>query len=317
MWVAHERCIPRLSVSVLVSFRESGNAQRPKRSERCPVKTSHHAQDNRSLQCMEIRGGSQAVDASVSTPGLDAWVFSRPCGGDATGGDVHYVSLCGGGTITRLIVADVSGHGQEVAEFSSSLRGLMRKNINTKSQTRLIRDLNRQFAERAKLQRFATAVVATYLATKKSFTLCNAGHPRPLWYRAETRDWTLLDQNLEGVGNLPLGLDDETAYNQFVLQLGSDDLVLVYTDALIESADPSGVLLGEQGLFGLARSIEPGAPDTVGRALLDAVDRFRSGRPAEDDVTLVVLRHLGGGPKRLSLGEKLDVYAKVFGLKSY
>ena len=269
------------------------------------------------MQCMEIRGGSQAVDASLSTPGLDAWVFSHPCQGAASGGDVHYLSLCGGGVITRLIVADVSGHGEEVAEFSSSLRGLMRKNINTKSQTRLIRALNRQFAERAQLQRFATAIVATYLATKRSLTLCNAGHPRPLWYRAETGEWSLLDQHIEGVGNLPLGLDDETLYNQFALQLGPGDLLLVYTDALIESADPSGHLLGEQGLLGLARGIVPADPATVGRALLDAVERHRQGHAVDDDVTLVVFRHLGDGPRRLSIGDKIDVYAKVFGLKSY
>ena len=91
---------------------------------------------------------------------------------------MHYVSLCGGGgVITRLILADVSGHGEAVADMAVSLRALMRKNINSKSQTRLVCALNRQFAALAQMSRFATAVVATYLATRKTLTVCNAGHP--------------------------------------------------------------------------------------------------------------------------------------------
>ena len=83
---------------------------------------------------MEIWGGIEPVEPTRPTPGLDLWVFSRPFQGDEQGGDVYYVTLCGGGLITRIVVADVSGHGASVAEFSSSLRTLLRKNINQKSQ---------------------------------------------------------------------------------------------------------------------------------------------------------------------------------------
>jgi hypothetical protein len=60
---------------------------------------------------MEIFGSNQAADNAFSSPGLDIWVYSRPHGEAASGGDVYYVSLCGGGVITRFILADVSGHG--------------------------------------------------------------------------------------------------------------------------------------------------------------------------------------------------------------
>lgn len=272
----------------------------------------------RAMKCMEIRGGSQAVEEAVAMPGLDVWVSSLPYRGSASGGDVYYVSLCGGGMLTRLIVADVSGHGEDVAGFSASLRTLMRKNINTKSQTALVRALNRQFAEMAQLRRFATAVVATYLATRRRLTVCNAGHPRPLWYRASSGRWALLDRGGDDApGNLPLGLDDETPYRQFAQDLGPGDLVLFYTDALIEASGPSGEMLGEEGLLALARDLDPGDPSRIGRALLAGVEAHRGGKEADDDTTLVVLRHNAGGPRRLSIGEKLDVYAKVFGLKRY
>jgi len=266
---------------------------------------------------MEIRGGSRAAREAFTIPGLDAWLYSQPFDGADSGGDVHYVSLCGGGVITRLAIADVSGHGAEVAGFSRTLRDLMRKNINTKSQTRLVQALNREFGASAQLARFATAVVATYLAHRRTLTVSNAGHPRPLWFRAESGDWSLLDRESLRPGNLPLGLDDDSAYHQFTIPLGGGDLLLFYTDALIEAADPAGRLLGEEGLLSLARGLDTSRPHNLAPALLDALDEYRGGRPAEDDLTLFALHHNGGGPRRMTLGEKLDVYGKVLGLKPY
>src|ERR1700722_12958148 len=197
------------------------------------------------LQCMEIWGGIEPVERAVSTPGLDLWVHSQPFDGDAQGGDVYYVTLCGGGIITRIVVADVSGHGASVAEFSLSLRSLVRQNINQKSQKRLVERLNRQFTEMAGLRRFATALVVTYLASTNRLSICNAGHPRPLFYRAAPGAWSLLKPHSGGAdvgGNLPLGLDLETRYQMFDLTLAPGDRAVFYTDALTEAADESGKL---------------------------------------------------------------------------
>jgi sigma-B regulation protein RsbU (phosphoserine phosphatase) len=278
--------------------------------------TSEHV-PGRTMQCMEIRGGSQAVEERVAMPGLDAWVYSHPHEDAVSGGDLHYLSVCGGGVTTRILIADVSGHGESVAGFSASLRELMRNNINTKSQTHLVGTLNRQFLETAEGRRFATAIVATYLANHKRLTVCNAGHPRPLWWHAATGQWDLMDQRAGDAGNLPLGIDDETPYRQFSVELAPGDVVLFYTDALPEAADPAGSMLGEEGLLGLACGLVIDDPRQVGPALLAAIDRHRGGRPANDDTTLLAIVHSAEGPRHPSIGEKLDVYAKFFGLKAY
>jgi phosphoserine phosphatase RsbU/P len=281
----------------------------------------HGDDEQHTLQCMEIWGGIEPVERTVATPGLDLWVFSQPFGGDEQGGDVYYLTLCGGGLITRMVVADVSGHGSSVAEFSSSLRSLLRKNINQKSQNRLVERLNRQFAEMAEMQRFATALVITYLASTDRLSVCNAGHPRPLFYRASEGTWSFLTPRAgsrDDGGNLPLGLDETTRYQTFDLTLGHGDLAVLYTDALTEAADPSGKLLGEAGLLAVAATLDPAisSPGAIGSALLSAVGRHRGPASAEDDVTMIVLHHNAAGPRRLSVAQKVDVYAKVFGLKS-
>lgn len=245
------------------------------------------------MQCMEVWGGNRAVDNGVVMPGLDAWVYALPFGDGGEGGDLHYVSSCASGRITRILVADVSGHGQGVAEIAGKLRGLMRRYVNYIDQTRLVEGLNREFAGIGRGGQFATAVIATYFAPTDYLTLSNAGHPRPLWYRARTRDWRLLtsrDVPRSGPANIPLGIAEPTKYDVASIHLGRGDVVVVYTDSLIEARDAAGRQIGEHGLLEIARSVRADEPEGIAGRLLEAVRRHAAGSSGGDDVTVVVLR---------------------------
>src|SRR5205809_1860362 len=125
------------------------------------------------MQCMEVWGGNTLVDNSVKMPGLDAWVYAKPYQNSDAGGDVHYVSSCATGRITRLLVADVSGHGAAVCDVAGQLRGLMRKHVNQIDPSRFVQSMNQQFATMAKAGCFATAVVTTFFAPTNELSLCN------------------------------------------------------------------------------------------------------------------------------------------------
>src|SRR5271154_3906511 len=114
------------------------------------------------MQCMEIVGSNRAVRRTIAAPGLDIWIDSRPLGRGAWGGDVHYLSTCGGGYVTRLALADVAGHGESADGMAIALRKLMRKYINTLDQTRFARALNQELAAAAESDRFVTALLLTY-----------------------------------------------------------------------------------------------------------------------------------------------------------
>ena len=81
-------------------------------------------------------GWNQAVERSVETAGLKIWVYSRPYGKAHRGGDVHYLSSCESGRVTRMLLADVSGHGESVSQVAVALRDLMRQNVNYIKQAR-------------------------------------------------------------------------------------------------------------------------------------------------------------------------------------
>jgi hypothetical protein len=45
-----------------------------------------------------------------------------------------------------VLIADVAGHGEQVASLALKLRGILRKNVNYVDQSRFMRQMNREFA---------------------------------------------------------------------------------------------------------------------------------------------------------------------------
>ena len=271
------------------------------------------------IRCLEVWGGTAAVETTLNLPGIDAWVFSEPYHGDDAGGDIHYVSSCFTGRVARFAVADVSGHGASVSNLSATLRRLMRKHINYLDQTGLARVLNQEFAVEADAGRFATAILLSYFSPTDDLIICNAGHPRPLWYHAATNTWEQLDHTSQQAGgapnNLPLGLIDPTSYVQFAVKLQRADLMVIHTDSLIEAQkDGDGDLLGAEGLLSLAGQCPTESPPAFGRALIQRVAAFRGQAPADDDQTLVVMHHNGSEPPRRPIRNAIRYVADLLGL---
>jgi serine phosphatase RsbU (regulator of sigma subunit) len=267
------------------------------------------------LQCMEIWNGNQSVESIVSSPGMDVWIFSRPYLGQLQGGDVHYLSLCVGGIITRILLADVAGHGDEVADTSQSLRQLLRRFMNAKKQNRLVSELNRQFTELESQGRFATAVVATFLSHKSKLLLTNAGHPHPLFYQRVADRWVYLNDSMLAAGNgdnLPFGLDGSSTYQHFVISVEPGDWLLLYTDSLTEAFNQSDEQLGEEGLMDLVQSISKAdSVASFGKELYQRVQAYSETVAESDDTTLIAIRFTKDRRKP-GITERLRGYSKLF-----
>lgn len=245
---------------------------------------------------MEVWGGNEPFDSAVAMSGLDAWLYCRPYRSAEAGGDVYYLSSCATGRITRLLVADVSGHGDQVSAIGATLRQLMYKNVNHLDQTRFVSAMNREFVDRATAGVFATAVVSTFFSTNNRLMLCNAGHPPPLWYSARRGTWRLI----EGEGNIPLGVIEGTEFRQFAVRLEQGDLVLCYTDSLIESLGADGEMLGVEGLSREIAATEAAPPDRFIASLLRRIASLHPGNLEADDVTVMLF-----SPRQTPLPQRL------------
>lgn len=254
------------------------------------------------MQCMEILGGNVATDRGYEAPGIDIYIRSSPYKSSSIGGgDVYYVTSCASGRITRLLLADVSGHGAEAAGVANSLKDSLKKNVNTISQSRFVKSMNETFSSVASEDRMATAVVCTYFEPQKRLTLGMAGHPNPLYYRASTAEWSLVNSN-EGesdqLSNLPFGVVPKSEYPSRQLQVEPGDFVLLYSDAFCEAVNRDASFLGIAGVVDILNQMGPPVPGAVIPRLRKEIRAMAPGNLLEDDATLI-LGHFTGSKPRL------------------
>ena len=260
------------------------------------------------LACMEVWGTNRNVIRTVELPDLTAWVYSKPADGDV-GGDVHYLSVCGQAVLSRVVLADVSGHGAQVSGSAQLLQALMREHINTWDQTEFVRGLNKSFRGCVTRGKYATAVILGILRGTGETAFTSAGHLPPLWYRSNSKRWEWMDERSEckpdraqpvkddeackgdcGVDGLPVGLIQGTTYRQTFVQVQPEDILVLYTDGITEAQDGFGDMLGRDRLMTWARMAPTDSPSSTGQFLLDRLSEFRKDNFTDDETIIAIQR---------------------------
>jgi phosphoserine phosphatase RsbU/P len=258
------------------------------------------------MECMELWGGSHETDTTVEMTGLRAHVYSHAFGDSTRGGDVYYFSSCASGRISRVLLADVTGHGKAVSHTAAVLRDVMRQSVNVIGQSSLMDTLNREFGKLTTAGGFATAVVVTHFSPTHTATVSIAGHPPPLLYRGQTGLWSLIEDldtpQKAGARDLPLGITDAAAYGVTSFRLDPGDHLLVYTDAFSESQDVHGGMLSPQKLQEAMNELAPASAEEV---LPNLIGRLREWNPTNltrDDATAILMEPTG---HRIPLSQNL------------
>ncbi len=277
------------------------------------------AQGAHAMACMEVWGGYGRTEQGVHMPGLDVWALSVPHGQAEAGGDVHYLSSCGTGRISRVLMADISGHGVKMAPIAGELRGLMRRFVNHIDQRRFVEQLNAEFSRRTRDGVFATAIAASYFAPSRLLSLILAGHPRPLLFGARRGAWRVLSEEPARAeaggtpGNLPLGVFEDTPYGAVQLRAEVGDLCVIYSDSLIEAIGPDGRQLGVEGLARLLDGLDASRPERLAGAIYGAVRAWSGRESLDDDATVLVLRPVDG-PVQAGFAQRLGASLKFVGM---
>ena len=250
----------------------------------------------RRLECAETWSGTDRTASLVELPGLAAWVHSVPAGTGEAGGDVHYVSVCPSCIVSRIALADVSGHGQAVVSLGEKLRALMQRYLRAIEQVGLMQDLNEAVQEEFDDVHYATMVAVGWHGRRGLLVLTNAGHPSPFWFRAARDEWRWLETERPSergrpVG-VPLGLLADINYDRTVVKPDVGDLVVLYTDGVSEATNPAGEELGRDGLMNLARELDSSSAEAFGTQLTSALRGFRGGAEPVDDETIIVMQRV-------------------------
>lgn len=249
------------------------------------METPSHAE----LACAEVWGGNGRIHRGVRIPGLNGAIVSEPCL-SGRGGDVYYVSACSSGIFSRVYLADVAGHGEQVAELSAWLHRTLGRRINHHDTGRIFRYVNRHVLRRG-YRALTTAACFTYDARHGHLNYCYAGHPHILRFRARENRWAPMPlpvPAVQGPRNTAFGVSPDTQYDVGRCTLEPGDRLLLYSDGLTETPNADRVLFGEERLL---ESLERTPSDECAPlldALLERLCSHAGKRPFDhDDVTLL------------------------------
>ncbi len=182
-----------------------------------------------------------------------------------------------------LVIADVSGKGLPASLTMAAVRAALRAQVdNVYYLYEVMRRINLMICRDNKVGEFVTLFYGVLDATNRRFTYCNAGHPSALILR----DGQIIELSSE---NMVLGVDPTEQYVQRVVDLQSGDLLLLYTDGLMDAMNFENKTFGRQRI--IEAFLQGGATaEAVAGNLIWSMRRFAGLSKRMDDITIVVAR---------------------------
>jgi sigma-B regulation protein RsbU (phosphoserine phosphatase) len=144
--------------------------------------------------------------------------------------------------------------------------------------------LNRTLAASQVESSFVTAFVGLYDPVKRTLLHSSAGHPPPL-----VRSTGSEARTLARFGGIPLGIIEDTEFEEGATQLASGDTLVMYSDGIVEAMSPEHDMFGLDGIATAVRECSGYAECSIDSILRD-VRAFERGTRPTDDQTLVVMR---------------------------
>ncbi len=222
-------------------------------------------------------------------PGVDMAFATRAA--NTVAGDYYDAFLRSAGSEESknrllLIVADVAGKSVPAALLMETLQASLRTlSVQPASPLELIEGLNRYACEQnLGRQRFTTAFLAELEPATGLLTYVNAGHNWPVLRRGSGAI-----ERLE-TGGLPLGIIASGHYECGRMTMKPGDLLLVFTDGLIEAENDKEEEYGEARMLGTAFGFSGGSAADLIQRLMASVEAFAGLAPQHDDITCLVMR---------------------------
>jgi len=234
-------------------------------------------QDAREMQM------SLLPEAAPQIAGMEIAGKSIPA--NTVGGDFFdYLSLPDGKV--GIAIADVSGKGLRGAMNAVMASGMLYEVVKTEmSCGRILSALNTGLHPRMENHMFIAFSFATLSQNPERVQWSSAAQPYPLVKRGGNAS------EFQGEGGLPLSIMPDLTYPDCELELQTGDVVVLYTDGIIEAENEAEEMYGTERLLSLVAGIDSAASaeDAIESILQDVSD-FAGPAQQYDDMTVVVLK---------------------------
>lgn len=232
---------------------------------------------------VELAAAVQRSLLPAAPPELPGIALAGRCSPAANVGGDYYDFLAGDGGVS-LLIADVSGHSIGAALMMAMARSIFRREIaEGKPPADVLAAVNESlFQDLVASELFITAFCARYEPATRELSYANAGHNLPLLRRAAGG---LEELDADGAA---LGILEDVVFEARRTALAPGDVLVLYTDGVVEARTSDGDAFGEERLGALVEAAAQG-PGRLADDVYAAVRAHTGNVPQQDDVTLVVL----------------------------
>jgi len=191
-------------------------------------------------------------------------------------------------THLAIAIADISGKGISAALLMASLQAALRSQVlvdgsEHMSTAELVSRLNKHLVRNTGDDRFATFFIAVYDSATRNLRYTNAGHLPSFLI---CKDSALhLDK-----GGMVLGVLEDYCYEEGVVVVAPDSLLVGYSDGLVEPENVYGEEFGIRRLQQAAVHVQGAAPQVVAESLMNAAEEWAGTPEQADDMTVIVAR---------------------------
>jgi serine phosphatase RsbU (regulator of sigma subunit) len=195
-------------------------------------------------------------------------------------GDFFAVEETSGGLL--LALGDVCGKGLAAGMWTPCLVGLVRAHATAISEPHaIVSSVNREFC---RMHAPLSSLFVAHLNRAGTLDYCSAGHPPALLLRAGGQLELLSD------GGMLLGMTADAAFRSGRAELAAGDLLVAYSDGVVESRNKADEEFGTERLEAQLRLAGDASADAVLFSVLAAVQDFAAPHPLADDTSLAVVR---------------------------
>jgi len=224
--------------------------------------------------------------SAPAIPGWEMSAFSQPA--SIVGGD-YFDFLEFGDKAHAIIIADVMGKGVPASMLMANLQASLRIIVpESTSPADVVVRLNRLFHHNITLTKFVSLFVCHLDPLTGSLSYVNAGHHPPFLIRQSVR------KEMEFISLRPtgpaIGLVESAAYELGEITIHKGNLLVLYTDGIVEARSSSEEEFGEKRLKAIVDRLLKKSVSEVAQEIRDQLRSFSGRSVPDDDSTLIVCR---------------------------
>ena len=240
--------------------------------------------DLKSAQEIQLNIVPSGKPTFLEYPEVDLYAMLKPA--ETIGGDLYDYFFI---DKNHLLVAigDVSGKGIPASLFMAITSTLIKTHAKILSSKDIVRRVNNELSDRNSNQYFVTLFLGILDIRSGLLDYCNAAHNFPYILHA---DGTL--QTLSKSHGLPLGIYKDKKYKSSSIELRMNDLLILYTDGVIDSSDSNKKHYGTHRLENNIQNLTDLTAEEAVERLVKSILIFEGQSNQADDISLLALKYL-------------------------